>query len=62
MIGAISITNAQSNVVDIIFNFGAILIIADLDSILIKTFPIKKIQLLVPSHFEMHDISFYLKE
>jgi hypothetical protein len=39
MIGAISITT-QSNLVDIIFNFGAILIIADLDSILMKTFPI----------------------
>ena len=58
MTGAVTITNQQSSLVDIVFNFGAILIIAELVNILMKTFPFKSMKVLVPIDFEPDEVRF----
>ena len=57
-VGAVFVSNSQESLVDVVFNFGALMIVAELDELLIKTFPYKSYTVKVPSDFSFDGIVF----
>lgn len=58
IIAIVCIMNRQSDLVNMVFNFGAVLIIAELDEMIVKTFPVREIEVNVPEDFTEEHLRF----
>lgn len=58
ILALVCIMNQQTDLVNMVFNFSAILIIAELDEMIIKTFPVREVEVNVPADFKEEHLRF----